>query len=84
VATASGTPQFTGFIYAPNASLTIDGGGSPSTDTIVGGVVVNDATVNWNGALEYGDPGDLALEFEPIDTINSLQVTANRIEVRPD
>ncbi len=84
ISTAKGTPQFTGFIYAPNASLSIKGGGGPKVDNIVGGVVVKSAEATGTGKLVYGDPGDIAIEFSPIDTINYLHVTTNKIEVRAD
>ena len=80
VATASGTPQFTGLIYAPNASLTINGGGDPNNDNIVGAVVVRDATANGNGNIEYSHVEGVAVDFDPIDTITYLHVSKNRVE----
>lgn len=84
VATASGTPQFTGLIYAPNASLTINGGGSPSNDNIVGAVVVEDATANGNGNLEYEVPVGFEMEFETMTDITYLHVGENRVDVTAD
>jgi flagellin-like protein len=81
VTTASGTPQFTGLIYAPNASLTINGGGAPSNDNIVGAVVVKDATANGNGDLEYEVPVGFEMEFETVTDITYLHVGENRINV---
>ncbi|MEF8843166.1 MAG: collagen-binding domain-containing protein [Haloarculaceae archaeon] len=84
VATASGTPQFTGLIYAPNASLTINGGGNPWNDNIVGAVVVEDATANGNGNLEYEVPVGFEMEFETTTDITYLHVGENRIDVTAD
>ena len=84
VATASGTPQFTGLIYAPNASLTINGGGNPSNDNIVGAVVVRDATAHGNGNLEYEVPVGFEMEFETVTDITYLHVGENRIDVAAD
>jgi hypothetical protein len=82
VATASGTPQFTGLIYAPNASLTINGGGNQ--DNIVGAVVVGDATAHGNGNLEYEVPVGFEMEFETPTDITYLHVGENRIDVSAD
>jgi flagellin-like protein len=84
VTTASGTPQFTGLIYAPNASLTINGGGSPWNDNIVGAVVVRDATANGNGNVEYEVPVGFEMEFETVTDITYLHVGENRIDVTAD
>jgi hypothetical protein len=81
VATARGTPQFTGLIYAPNASLTIRGGGNPSNDNIVGAVVVRDATANGNGNLEYEAPVGFEMEFETMTDITYLHVGETRVDV---
>lgn len=82
VATASGTPQFTGLIYAPNSNLTINGGGNPSNDNIYGAAVVQNATANGNGNLHF-DPSIsfTTTEFATIDAITYLHLTENRIEV---
>jgi len=84
VTTASGTPQFTGLIYAPNASLTINGGGNPSNDNIVGAVVVEDATANGNGNLAYEVPVGVEMAFETPTDITYLHVRENRIDVDGD
>ncbi|MEF8780215.1 MAG: hypothetical protein V5A46_06025, partial [Haloferacaceae archaeon] len=43
IATASGTPQFTGYIYAPRSELVINGGGYTWNDNIVAADVVERA-----------------------------------------
>ena len=79
VTTASGTPQFKGLIYAPNASLVINGGGS--VDNIIGAVVVRDATAHGNGNVEFEHPINFEMEFETMTDITFLHVTENRIEI---
>lgn len=80
VASASGTPQFTGLIYAPSASLTINGGGNPSHDNFVGSVIVRNATAHGNGNLVHSSV-DVGLEFDPVDDIEFLHVTRTPIEI---
>jgi hypothetical protein len=81
IATASGTPQFTGLIYAPNSSLTINGGGAPSNDNIVGSVVVEEATANGNGNLRYEPSFARDLEFTSENAITYLHVSNNAVNV---
>jgi hypothetical protein len=82
VATASGTPQFTGLIYAPNSNLTINGGGNPSNDNIYGAAVVQNATANGNGNLHF-DPSIsyTTEEFASTNQITYLHITENQIRV---
>lgn len=77
--TLNGNPQFTGLLYAPNASLVVNGGGN--RDNIVGGVVVRDATANGNGNVVHSNPDGFQVEFEPIDTITYLHVSENRVSI---
>lgn len=79
IATASGTPQFTGLIYAPNSSLTINGGGSQ--DNIVGSVVVENATSNGKGNLRYDPSFARDLEFTSENAITYLHVSKNTVNV---
>ena len=52
--TFSGNSQFTGVIYALNASITLNGGGNNSLD-VAGSVVVNSITVNGHFAMHYDE-----------------------------
>ena len=81
VATADGNPQFTGFIYAPNSDLVLNGGGNE--DNIVGGVIVERATGNGNADLVYDSDADsdFDLELDTISYVTYLHVTENRVEV---
>lgn len=79
--TVSGTAQYTGLIYAPHSSLTINGGGSPSNDNIVGSAVVHNATSHGNGNLVFQHPVSFEMEFESMTDITYLHITENRIEV---
>ena len=75
VATSKGTPQFTGLIYAPNASLTVRGNAN-----FVGAAVVYDADARGNANVEHRDVGDVGLDFDPIDNITFLHVSKNPVE----
>lgn len=92
VSTASGSPQFTGLVYAPNSDLTINGGGkcgaggenSDCDGNIVGAVVVGNATAVGGGKLNYHPPMGVGMEFDSAVQITYLHVTENRIEVTSD
>ncbi|MFC7134955.1 MULTISPECIES: DUF7289 family protein [Salinibaculum] len=98
VAAASGTPQFTGVIYAPGSEFEINGGGacgaskgngkgngnSKCNGNIVGSVVVEEATAVGNGKLTYDGSMDISVEFTAINDITYLHVTENRIDVSED
>lgn len=77
--TLNGNPQYTGLLYAPNASLVVNGGGNQ--DNIVGGVVVREATSNGNGNVVHSNPDGFRVEFDPIDSITFLHVSENRVSV---
>jgi len=83
----SGTMQFTGVIYAPNSDLSISGGGacgvdSPDCNNIVGAAVVNTATGNGKGYLEYEEDINIELEVGGgDDPITFLHVSTNPVEV---
>jgi hypothetical protein len=51
--TFSGTSDFVGAVYAPNASLTLNGGGTAVN--ICGAIVVHDATDNGHYLLHYDE-----------------------------
>jgi hypothetical protein len=76
----AGTPQFTGLIYAPGADLTINGGGVPGTDNVVGAAVVRTATATGHGNLEYAAP-TVSVQFETPTDIIYVHGTENRIRV---
>lgn len=88
VAAASGTPQFTGLIYAPNASLEINGGGAcgrrgpGSCDgNVVGSVIARNADGGGNGYVAHDGSIDTEIEFESSASITYLHVSENRVEV---
>jgi hypothetical protein len=81
VATASGTPQFTGLIYAPNSSLNINGGGSPSNNNIVGSVVVKSAEANGNGNLRYDSNIQYQLNFNSASEVTYLHTSENSVNI---
>jgi hypothetical protein len=95
VAAASGTPQFTGLIYAPNSTLRINGGGACGATggggggggggcdgNIVGSVVVENAEAVGNGKLSYDSAIDIEIEFDATNDLTFLHVSENRIDVR--
>lgn len=82
---ASGTPQFTGYIYAPESDLAIDGGGkcgnSNSCDgNIVGGVVVNTATATGGGKLQY-EESTIEFGLASGTEVTYLHISERRIRV---
>jgi hypothetical protein len=81
VATASGTPQFTGLIYAPNSSLNINGGGGPSNNNIVGSVVVKNAEANGNGNLRYDSNIQYQLNFNSASEVTYLHTSENSVNI---
>lgn len=93
VAAASGTPQFTGVIYAPGTNLTINGGGACGTNgngngngnsgcqgNIVGSAIVQTANAVGGGNLVYPSLG-ITIEFDGLNEITFLHITENRITV---
>lgn len=88
VVAAKGTPQFTGFIYAPGTDLAIKGGGKCGASSgkgscdgnIVGGVVVETAEAVGNGKLHHPAPS-IQFDVAADDSITYLHVTENRITV---
>nr|WP_157532972.1 hypothetical protein [Haloferax profundi] len=89
VAAASGTPQFTGLIYAPGTDFVINGGGAcgrtgggPGCDgNIVGSIVAESADGGGNGKVVYDDSIDITLEFASASSITYLHVSENRVNV---
>jgi len=81
VVAASGTPQFTGLIYAPNSSLNINGGGNPNNDNIVGSVVVKDAEASGNGNLRYDSVIQYRLNFNSASEITYLHTSENSVNI---
>lgn len=93
VTAASGTPQFTGYIYAPGTDFEINGGGACGTDNgngnsggngcdgnVVGGVVVDTAEAVGSGKLQYEPPG-FSFELDSGTAITYLHVTERRVAV---
>lgn len=95
VTAASGTPQFTGYIYAPGTDFVINGGGACGTDNgasdngngnndcdgnVVGGVVVNTADASGSGKLQYEPPG-FSFDLDSGTAITYLHVTERRVAV---
>lgn len=95
VTTASGTPQFTGYIYAPGSDLTINGGGAcgsggnngngnngqPSCDgNVVGAAIVNTATATGGGTLQY-EESTIDFELASGTEITYLHISERRITV---
>ena len=83
VAGHHGNPQLTGFLYAPNSELEIDGGGNPNTDNVRGAIVVERAHASGNGNVAYEPPEGVEFEFDPIDSITFLHITKNEVVVGP-
>jgi len=79
VAAASGTPQYTGLIYAPDSELTINGGGME--DNIVGSAIVKSATGNGNGNAKFQSTPDYELKFDSAAEITYLHVSENSVNV---
>ena len=75
----NGNAQFTGLIYAPSAALSINGGGPPWNDNIVGAAVVETATANGNANLVFSSTPNYELQFETMTDINYLYISENRI-----
>lgn len=77
-----GNAKYVGVFYAPNSSLTINGGGGPFSDEVVGAAVVETATANGGNAnLVHDASMNIELEFDTTASITYLHVTENRIDV---
>ncbi len=53
--TVNGNGSFTGVIYAPNASFTMNGGGSSSLEDIIGSSVTKTVQMNGNFSFHYDE-----------------------------
>ncbi|WP_436900405.1 DUF7289 family protein [Halovenus halobia] len=79
----NGSPQFTGYIYAPNSNFNINGGGSVD-ENIVGGVVAEEIDVG-NGVINHVPPDDLELRLgAPTNVLTFLHISTNPVTVTAD
>jgi hypothetical protein len=79
----NGSPQFTGYIYAPNSEFNIKGGGSVD-ENIVGGIVAETIDVQ-NGVLKHVPPDNLQLELgTPTNVLTFLHISTNPVTITSD
>lgn len=79
----NGSPQFTGYIYAPNSDFNINGGGS-ADENVLGGVVAKKIDVQ-NGVLEHVPPNNLELKLgAPANVLTFLHISTNPVTITSD
>jgi hypothetical protein len=74
-----GTPQFTGYIYAPNSDFEINGNGAYSNN-VLGGVVANNIDAQ-TGTIRHVNP-DFQLEIgQGVNALTFLHISTNPVTV---
>jgi len=75
ITASSGTPQYTGLIYAPNSDFTIRG-----TADMSGAVVAESASAKGNAKLTHDPPG-IEFEFDAPAQITYIHASVNQLAV---